>query len=74
MMQPNIMQLMQMIRGGGNPIQLLSQMADPRAAQAIALLQGKTPQQLQQIAHNMAQERGVDLASVAQQLGLTLPK
>ena len=57
-------------------MQMLQQMAgqNPQAAQAMRLIQGKNPQQLRQIAENMAKERGVDLDQMARQMGLTLPK
>lgn len=68
--------MLQMARNGGNPMQMLQQMAgqNPQAAQAMRLIQGKNPQQLRQIAENMAKERGVDLDQMAKQMGLTLPK
>ena len=70
------MAMLQMARNGGNPMQMLQQMAgqNPQAAQAMRLIHGKNPQQLRQIAENMAKERGVDLDQMARQMGLTLPK
>ena len=70
------MAMLQMARNGGNPMQMLQQMAgqNPQAAQAMRLIQGKNPQQLRQIAENMAKERGVDLNQMAHQMGITLPK
>lgn len=63
---------MQNARRGGNPLQLLQQMSvnDPQAAQALKMLSGKSPQQLQQMAQNMARERGTTVEAVARQLGL----
>ena len=68
--------MLQMARNGGNPMQMLQQMAgqNPQAAQAMRLIQGKNPQQLRQIAENMAKERGVDLNQMAHQMGITLTK
>ena len=53
-------------------MQLLQQMAgqNPQAAQAMRLIQGKNPQQLQQIAENMAKERGISIDDLARQLGV----
>lgn len=67
-----IMQLVQMARTGGNPVQALQQMAgsDPRIAAAYNMVQGKSPQQLRLMAENMAKERGVSLDSVMRQIGL----
>lgn len=70
-----IMQLIRVYKGGGNPMQMLSQMAqgNPQMAQAMQMLQGKNPQQIQSMVQKMAQEQGVDLNALAQQYGLQLP-
>lgn len=70
-----LMALMQFARSGGNPMQMLSQMAarDPRAAQAMKLIQGKSTQQLRQVAENMAKERGTSVEEIARQMGMNLP-
>lgn len=67
--------LMQAMRSGQNPQNLLMNMArqDARVRQAMELTRGKTPQQMRQIAENMARERGLDLNDVARQLGITIP-
>ena len=59
-------------RTGGNPMQMLNQMArqDPRLNQAQRMLQGKNSKQLEQMARNMAKERGIDLNQLVQSLGL----
>ena len=72
-MQNNpLFQLANMARNGGNAMQMLQRMAaqNPQAAQAINMIQGKTPQQLQQIATNMAQEIGTTPQEIARSLGL----
>lgn len=56
-----------------DPLQLmLNQMiqSDPRARQAMQMLQGKSPRELEQMARNMAKERGVSIEDVMRQLGL----
>lgn len=72
MMSNPIFQLVNIARNGGNAIQMLQRMAsqNPQAAQAINMIQGKTPQQLQQIATNMARERGTTPQEIARSLGL----
>lgn len=72
MMSNPIFQLANIARNGGNAMQMLQRMAsqDPRAAQAINMIRGKTPQQLQQIATNMARERGTTPQEIARSLGL----
>jgi hypothetical protein len=71
-MNNSMMQLLSMVRQGGNPMQLIQQMAanNPQAAQAMRIMQGKNPEQLKQIATNMARERGMSVEQVMQQLGI----
>ena len=66
----NMMQLIQALRGNGNPEGMLRQLAgqNPAIAQALQLVEGKTPQQVSQIAANMARERGVDINVLTQQI------
>lgn len=54
---------------------MLQQLAgqNPLISQAMRMMQGKSTQQLQQMAQNMANERGVSLNDVARQLGITIP-
>lgn len=68
--------MMQMMRSGGNPNAMLQQMANqnPQVRQFMQMINGKTPQQLRQIAENVAKERGVTLEYVAQQLGIAVPR
>lgn len=66
--------LVQMLRGGGDPQQMLGRMMqqNPQLSQAMRLLEGKSQQQQMQLLENMARERGVDLGSLKQQLGQML--
>lgn len=59
-------------RNGGNPLQLMQQMAgqNPQIRQAMQMIQGKSPQQLEQIARNMAKESGTSIEAIVRQLGL----
>ena len=72
----NPMQIIQMIQGSGNPQQMMMQMAsqNPGLNQAMQMANGKTPDQLRQMARSMAQERGIDLNALARQMGLKLPR
>ena len=65
-------QMANLARNGGNAMQMLQRMAaqNPQAAQAINMIRGKTPRQLQQIATNMAQEIGTTPQEIARSLGL----
>lgn len=66
-------QIFNAYKQGGSPIQMMQQMAgsSPQISQALQIINGKNPQQLQQIAMNMARERGIDINQLAQGLGLT---
>ena len=44
----------------------------PEMDRAVSIIRGKNAQQLQEIAENMARERGVDLRALAKNLGLNL--
>lgn len=63
------------MRSGGNPYVFLSQMAksNPQIAQAMQMIQGKSPQQLKEMAYNMAKESGVNISDVARSLGINIP-
>ena len=69
-----MMALMNAMRNGGNPMAIMQQMAaqNPQVAQAMKLMQGKTPQQLRQTAENMAKERGISVEEIARQLGIPM--
>lgn len=74
-MMANPMQMiLQAAQMGRNPMAMVQQMAasNPQAAQALQLIQGKTPQQLQRIATNMAQQMGTTPEAIAQSLGLPM--
>ena len=66
--------MIQAAMGGMSPVQYLQQrMAqNPQIAQAMNLIQGKTPEQLHQIADNMAKQRGTTVEEIARQYGIPL--
>lgn len=63
------------LQGGMTPDAILGQLSrnDPRAAQALQMMQGKNSQQLRQMAENMARERGTSIEEIARSLGLKMP-
>lgn len=67
-----ITMLIQAAQGGGNPIQIISQMAggNPIMGQGLKMIQGKSPDQIRQMAENMARERGTTAEDVLRNLGL----
>lgn len=69
-----MMAMVQMAMGGMRPAQFLQQIAvqNPMAAQAMNLIQGKSPEQLREIAENMAKQRGTTVEEIAQKYGLPI--
>lgn len=70
-----MMQIMAAIQSGKNPAVVLNQLArtDPQIAQAMRMINGKNPQQLREMAENMAKERGLNIEDVARSLGIAIP-
>lgn len=73
----NPMQMIfQAMQGGMNPMQMIQQQAarNPQFQQLQQICQGKTPEQLRQVAENMCKERGTTYDEVArsfaQQMGI----
>lgn len=69
-----MMTMMQASMSGMTPMQYLQQRMgqNPQIAQAMNLIQGKTPEQLHQIADNMAKQRGTTVEEIARQYGLPM--
>ncbi len=63
------------VRSGQNPTALLQQMAgrDPQIRQVMGMISGKSGRELEQMARNMARERGVNIDDVARSLGIQIP-
>lgn len=71
----NPLQMVQMLRGAQNPMQTMMQLSrqNPQLNQIMQITNGKTPAQMEQMVRQAAQQRGVDLNQLAQQLGIKLP-
>lgn len=71
-----ITQMVNVVRKGGNPMQLITGFAakNPQAQQMLGNLQGKSDAELRQYAENMARSYGTDLNTVFNQLGMQMPK
>ncbi len=71
-----MLSIINIARNGGNPMVALQQMAsqNPEVRQAMQMIQGKSPAELQQMAQNIARERGIDLNEYIRQMGLNLPR
>lgn len=64
--------LMQMMRTrSGNPATLLEQLArqNPAMRQAMDMTRGKSPQEVRQIADNMARQRGTTVEDILRRMG-----
>lgn len=64
--------LAQMFFSGMTPDVILDRIGGAPAQQARRIISGKSPDQLRQIAINMAAQRGVNLADIAAQMGIKL--
>ena len=58
----NLMQILQMLQGSTNPMSLMQQLMgnNPIVQRALQMAQGKEASQLQEIAKNLAQQRGMN--------------
>lgn len=70
-----IMQMMGMLQNSNNPRAVMEKLASQnlQLQQVMGLAQGKTPQQLQQMAENLAKEKGVNLQGFMKQIGINRP-
>lgn len=73
-MMNNPMQLMMMIRNSNNPMGMIQQMFgnNPQYQQIMSMIQGKSPQQMEQYVRNLYQSQGRDINQIASQFGLRL--
>lgn len=62
----NIIAILQMMSRATDPMNALRQMAqnNPLMGKAMQMIEGKSPEQLKNIAQNMAKEQGIDLNSL----------
>lgn len=68
----NAMQLFQAVQNGANPNAIVTQLAqgNPVFQRALQMANGRTPDQIRDMAVNMARQRGIDINQVAQQMGI----
>ena len=68
-------QIMQMLQGGQNPMQMLDMLAqfNPQVRQVRDMMRGKGPAELEQMARNMARERGTTIEDIARSMGIQIP-
>ena len=70
-----VTQIMQLMQAGKNPNAVLQMLAqnNPQVRQVIGMINGKNPAQLEQMARNMARERGTTIEDVARSMGIQIP-
>ena len=68
-------QIMQMLQGGQNPTAVLDMLAqfNPQVRQVRDMMRGKNPAELEQMARNMARERGTTIEDIARSMGIQVP-
>lgn len=72
----NPMQVFNAIVKSANPNQMLMQYAqqNPAIREATQMVNGKTPDQVKQIAESIAKQRGIDLNTFMREMGIQMPK
>lgn len=70
----NPMQLLSMLKCSKNPMAMIKQMANnnPQLQPLLQNIQGKTPQELEQYARNLAQSKGINLNQFLNQFGISV--
>ena len=70
-----VTQMMQLMQAGKNPNAVLQMLAqnNPQVRQVMGMINGKNPAQLEQMARNMAKERGTTIEDVARSMGIQIP-
>ena len=76
MMMFNPMQVFNAIAKSTNPNQMLMQYArqNPAIREAMQMVNGKTPNQVKQMAESIAQERGINLGVFMREMGIKMPE
>lgn len=71
----NILKLISQIQNAQNPMGMIQQVFNnnPKFQYVMNAMQGKTPQEFEQLVRNTAKTQGVDINDLAKKLGLQLP-
>ncbi len=72
----NPMQIFNAIAKSANPNQMLMQYArqNPAIREAMQMVNGKTPNQVKQMAESIAHERGINLGVFMREMGIKMPE
>ncbi len=67
---PMLQTLIAAYKSGGNPLAVIQSMAgnNPGAQEMLSLLQGHTPQQMEQVCRNICKQRGINFDSAFAQV------
>lgn len=70
----NPLQLIGLLQNSQNPMMVLQQLMgnNPKYRQVMQLIQGKSPQEIEQFVRNLYQSQGQDINQIASQFGLKL--
>lgn len=70
-----IMSMLSAMQSGRNPSLILRQLAttNPQARQVMQMVNGKSADQLRQMAENLAANQGTTIEDVARSLGISIP-
>ena len=70
-----VMSMLSAMQSGRNPSLILRQLANtnPQARQVMQMVSGKSPDQLRQMAENLAANQGTSIEDVARSLGISIP-
>lgn len=70
-----VMSMLSAMQSGSNPSLILRQLANtnPQARQVMQMVNGKSPDQLRQMAENLAANQGTTIEDVARSLGISIP-
>ena len=70
----NPLQLIGLLQNSNNPMGVLQQLLgnNPQYRQIMQMIQGKSPQEIEQYVRNLYQSQGQDINQVASQFGLKL--
>lgn len=72
----NPLQMLSALQKAQNPMAFLSQLSNqnPQLKRVMEVVNGKSPQEIEQYVRNVAQTQGIDLKQLAQRMGLQLPQ
>lgn len=75
----NPLQLISMIKQNNNPINFMQNIlgSNPQFQRVMQMVDGKTPEEMQQVAMNLCEQQGIDFSQAVNQMksmGLNIPE